>query len=360
MQNEYIMITGSDGLVGSESSYFFSSLGYKIIGIDNNFRAKYFGKDASTLWNRQKIKKEIPNYVHFHRDISSKDNLEDIFQKYGKKTVLIIHAAAQPSHDWAAKNPQLDFRVNANGTLNMLELTRQYCKETPFIYLSTNKVYGDNPNKLNFNETTSRFTIDLNSKFVNGIDETMSIDNSLHSLFGVSKASADLLVQEYGKYFNMNTVSFRGGCLTGSKHSGTELHGFLSYLIKCMIVSKQYTIFGFKGKQVRDNIHSQDLVTAFNEFMKNPKKGAVYNIGGGQFANCSIIEAIEIGEKITGNKLNFKYEKISRIGDHKWYISDIGKFKSDYPNWEMKFSIQKTIEDICTKNFDRWKHEGNS
>ena len=360
MKNKCVLITGSDGLVGSESAYYFSDLGYKILGIDNNSRAKFFGDDASVLWNRKKIKKDINDFEHFHRDITSISNIENIFSKYSDSIELIIHAAAQPSHDWAASNPHLDFRVNAMGTLNMLELTKKYCKETPFIFLSTNKVYGDNPNKLRFKELSQRYEVDRKSTYFNGIDENMSIDNTLHSLFGVSKTSADLLVQEYGKYFGMNTVSFRGGCLTGSKHSGTELHGFLSYLIKCIASESEYTIFGYKGKQVRDNIHSKDLVKAFHEFMQNPKKGEVYNIGGGRVSNCSVLEAIELGEKILNKTLKYKISKFNRVGDHQWYVSNLDKFKSDYPNWKINYSIKETIEDICLENFDRWNYESNN
>tara|TARA_B100001564_G_C20661363_1_gene681687 strand:- start:834 stop:1922 length:1089 start_codon:yes stop_codon:yes gene_type:complete len=360
MNNKCVLITGSDGLVGSESAYYFSNLGYKIIGIDNNSRAKFFGNDASVLWNRKQIKKDLSEFEHFHRDITAISNIENIFSKYSKNIELIIHAAAQPSHDWAAINPQLDFRVNALGTLNMLEMTKKYCKETPFIFLSTNKVYGDNPNKLRFSELSQRYEVNRKSKYFDGIDENMSIDSTLHSLFGVSKTSADLLVQEYGKYFGMNTVSFRGGCLTGSKHSGTKLHGFISYLIKCIATDSEYTIFGYKGKQVRDNIHSKDLVKAFHEFMKKPKKGEVYNIGGGRESNCSVLEAIELGENILNKSLKYNISELNRIGDHQWYISNLDKFKLDYPNWKINYSIKETIEDICLENFDRWSYESNS
>ncbi len=355
-----VLITGSDGLIGSESAYFFNKLGYKIIGIDNNSRKKFFGEDASVLWNRKKIKNEILDYVHFHRDISNINQIDDVFKKYKSSIELVIHAAAQPSHDWASLNPLLDFDVNANGTLNLLELTRKYIKDTPFIFLSTNKVYGDNPNKLKFVEKKTRYEIDKNSKYSSGIDETMSIDNTLHSLFGVSKLSADILVQEYGKYFDMNTVSFRGGCLTGSKHSGTELHGFLSYLMKCLITGKKYTIYGYKGKQVRDNIHSEDLVSIFYEFMKNPKKGEIYNIGGGMYSNCSLIEAIQIGEKILDKKMNYSLSSKPRIGDHIWYVSNLDKFQKDYPKWQINYNTETIIIDICEQNFDRWSHESRS
>lgn len=352
---KYVLITGSDGLVGSECVRFFSTKGFKIIGIDNNSRKKFFGDDASVLWNRKSLKNDIRNYEHFSIDITNYFKLEEIFKKYKSNIKLIIHSAAQPSHDWAAKDPKKDFNVNAVGTLNLLEATRKYSKNSVFIYTSTNKVYGDNPNKLKFIEKKKRFTISENSKYVNGFDENLSLDNTMHSLFGVSKLSGDLMTQEYGKYFNMKTVIFRGGCLTGSGHSGTMMHGFLSYLLKCIISEKKYTIFGYKGKQVRDNIHSIDLIKAFYEVYKKPKYGEVYNIGGGLHSNCSILEAIEIGENITNKKLNFSYLDKPRKGDHIWYVSDLSKFKKDYPNWNINFKIEDIISDIYLSNKDRWE-----
>ena len=269
---------------------------------------------------------------------------------------MIIHAAAQPSHDWAATNPILDFQVNANGTHNLLEATRNYCKDTPFIFTSTNKVYGDTPNQIQFLETQSRYS-PKSSKYKFGIDESMSIDQSTHSVFGASKVAADIMVQEYGKYFSMNTVSFRGGCLTGSNHSGTKLHGFLSYLMKCVATDQPYSIFGYKGKQVRDNIHSADLISAFDCFFENPKQGEVYNIGGGNESNCSMLEAIQISEKITSKTFNYTYTDVNRIGDHIWYISDLRKFKTHYPNWKITHSIEDILAEIYEKNISRWKKE---
>ena len=339
------LITGSDGLVGSESVRFFSKLGFEIIGIDNNSRKKFFGDDASVLKNRYKLKKQVSNYTHFNIDITSKD-IESIFKKYKNDIKLIIHAAAQPSHDWAATNPRIDFNVNAVGTLNLLENTRKYSKDAVFIFTSTNKVYGDNPNKIKFQELEKRYTPIKNSIYINGFNEEFSIDNTLHSLFGASKLSADILTQEYGKYFDMNTVAFRGGCLSGGSHAGTMMHGFLSYLMKCTINGKKYNIFGYKGKQVRDNIHSLDLVSCFYEFYKKPKMGEVYNIGGGSYSNCSMLEAIGICEEITDKKLNYKYIDEPRKGDHKWYISDLSKFKSDYPKWKIDFGIEDILVDI--------------
>src|SRR6476469_365661 len=317
------LITGSAGLIGSESVEFFADKFDLIIGVDNNMRAYFFGADASTKWNKERIEDEISNYKHYAADIRDYNNLSEIFQNYQKDIKLIVHTAAQPSHDWAAKEPLTDFGVNAQGTLNMLELTRQYCPDAVFIFTSTNKVYGDTPNYLPLKELETRWEIDPSHPYYkNGIDEQMSIDHTKHSVFGASKVAADIMVQEYGRYFNMNTGIFRGGCLTGSKHSGTQLHGFLSYLMKCAITEKQYTIFGYKGKQVRDNIHSYDLVNMFWHFYRDPKQGEVYNAGGGRFSNCSMIEAIKLCEEISGNKMNISYLEDNRIGDHIWWISD--------------------------------------
>ena len=339
------LITGSDGLVGSESVKYFHSKGFKIIGIDNNSRKKFFGEDASVLKNRKALKKSIPEYEHINIDITS-PGIENIFKKYRNKIKLIIHTAAQPSHDWAASNPRLDFNVNAYGTLNLLENTRNYSKDAVFIFTSTNKVYGDNPNKIKYKELKNRYTPLDTSDHIKGFDESFPIDNTLHSLFGASKLSADILTQEYGKYFGMKTVAFRGGCLTGGGHAGTMLHGFLSYLMKCVANEKEYSIFGYKGKQVRDNIHSSDLVKSFYEFYKNPKSGEVYNMGGGLQSNCSMLEAIEISENIAQKKLNYRYIDETRKGDHKWYISNLSKFQNDYPNWEISYGIEDILLDI--------------
>jgi len=344
-KKKIVIVTGSDGLVGSESVKFFSKKGFYVVGIDNNSRKKFFGEEASTLKNRKILKSTIANYEHINLDITS-DKIKNIFEKYRNQINLVIHTAAQPSHDWAATNPKVDFNVNAYGTLNLLENTRIFAKDAPFIYTSTNKVYGDNPNNLKFKEYKTRYSpVDTFVK-ENGFDEKFPIDNALHSLFGVSKLSADILTQEYGKYFGMKTVSFRGGCLTGGGHAGTMLHGFLSYLMKCVIYEKKYKIFGYKGKQVRDNIHSFDLVNSFYEFYKNPKIGEVYNIGGGIDSNCSMIEAIEMCENLAGKKLNYSYDEKPRKGDHQWYISNISKFKMDYPNWKLTYGIPEILEDI--------------
>lgn len=341
------LITGSAGLIGSESVSFFSQKMDLIVGIDNNQREYFFGADASTKWNEQRLEKEFNNYKHYNADIRDYNALERIFKEYGKDIKIVVHTAAQPSHDWAAKEPLTDFTINANGTLNMLEMTRLNCPEAVFIFTSTNKVYGDTPNNLPLVELEKRWEINESHLFYKeGINESMSIDNSKHSLFGASKVAADVLVQEYGKYFGMHTGVFRGGCLTGPQHSGTQLHGFLSYLMKCAITGQQYTIFGYKGKQVRDNIHAWDLVNMFWHYYNKPRTGEVYNAGGGRYANCSMIEAIELCEEITGKKMNYQYTETNRIGDHIWYISDLTKFKTHYPEWIQKYSLKETLNQI--------------
>jgi len=341
------IITGSSGLIGSESVSFFAPKFDKIIGIDNNMRQVFFGADASTEWNTKKLTETIPNFEHHPADIRNIEELEKTFSKYGADIKLVIHTAAQPSHDWAANEPITDFTVNANGTLNLLEVTRLNCPKATFIFTSTNKVYGDTPNYLPLVEKGKRWEIDENhSYFQNGIDEKMSIDQTKHSLFGASKVAADVLVQEYGKYFGMNTGVFRGGCLTGPNHSGTKLHGFLSYLMKCAITGDKYTVFGYQGKQVRDNIHSWDLVNMFWHFYQNPRQGEVYNAGGGRHSNCSMAEAIEMCEAITGKPMNYEYSEANRIGDHIWWISDVSKFKSHYPEWNWKYNINDILTQI--------------
>lgn len=350
-----ILITGSAGLIGSESVHFFCKHGYKVAGIDNDMRKTFFGDDASTSWNKNRLLKQYENtYEHYDEDIRSEDTVKKIFQKHNRDIELIIHTAAQPSHDWAANEPYIDFSVNANGTLILLENTRKFCPEAVFIFCSTNKVYGDRPNQLPLKEQETRWEIDKGHLFYNGINESMSIDCTKHSLFGASKLSADILVQEYGRYFGIKTACFRGGCLTGSGHSGTELHGFLSYLMRCTMTSKPYTIYGYKGKQVRDNIHSYDLVNAFYHFYRSPKIAEVYNIGGGRANNCSIMEAIRYCEDITGKSLNWMYGENNREGDHIWWISDIGKFKEQFPEWKLSYSLQDILFEIYHENKKRW------
>ena len=350
------LITGSSGLIGGESVEFFSKKFDMVIGIDNNMRAYFFGEQASTEWNRNRLTDEIPNFQHYQADIRNYDALEMIFKEYGQDIKLIVHAAAQPSHDWAAREPLTDFSVNATGTLNLLELCRLNCPASVFIFTSTSKVYGDTPNYLPLVELKTRWELDTKHPYYkNGIDELMSIDHTRHSIFGASKVAADVLVQEYGKYFGMKTGVFRGGCLTGPNHSGAPLHGFLAYLMKCALTGEAYTIFGYKGKQVRDNIHCFDLVNMFWSYYNAPRSGEVYNAGGGRDANCSIVEAIEWCEKLSGKKMNWSYSDTNRIGDHIWYISDLGKFKSHYPDWSRKYDLETTLVEMYNKMDERLK-----
>ena len=348
-----VLITGSAGLIGSEAVRFFAGLGYQVVGLDNNMRQYFFGQGASTLWNRDQLLEQLDNYIHHDVDIRDEEAIAEIFRSYGTDISLIIHAAAQPSHDWAAKEPFTDFSVNANGTLVLLECTRRYCPEAVFIYLSTNKVYGDTPNYLPLVEEETRWEVDPSHPYREGIDETMTIDQSKHSIFGASKAAADLMVQEYGRYFDMKTACFRGGCLTGPGHSGAQLHGFLSYLMKCTVTGKPYTVFGYKGKQVRDNVHSHDLVNALYHFYRDPRVGEVYNIGGSRFSNCSMLEAVWLCEEIAGRKLDWHYSESNRSGDHIWWISDVSKFRSHYPGWDFEYDIRDMLEQIHAKTVDR-------
>jgi len=341
------LITGSAGLIGAEAARFFSDQGLDVVGIDNDMRRLFFGDDASTHWSRVALQTDLPRYRHNDLDIRDQNAIQNIFSQYGRDIAVVIHAAAQPSHDWAAREPVTDFTVNANGTLTLLEATRQHCPDAPFIFCSTNKVYGDAPNRLPLIEQDHRWEIAPQHPFApHGIDETMSIDASTHSLFGVSKAAADLMVQEFGHYFGLKTACFRGGCLTGPGHSGTKLHGFLSYLMICAVSGQPYKVLGYKGKQVRDNIHSFDLVNAFWHFFRKPRVGQVYNIGGGRFANCSMLEAIALCEEITGSSMDWSYIDNNRIGDHIWWVSDIRRFQSHYPEWKITYNIRTTLAEI--------------
>ncbi|MBI1911186.1 MAG: NAD-dependent epimerase/dehydratase family protein [Deltaproteobacteria bacterium] len=341
-----VLVTGSAGLVGSETVRFFCEKKFDVIGIDNNMRREFFGDDSSTEWMRLLLEKSYANYTHCDADIRDNNGIKETFKKYGRDISLIVHTAAQPSHDWAATDPFKDFSVNAVGTQVMLENYRKYAPEAVFIFTSTNKVYGDLPNKLPLVELETRFEIDPDNRWQQGIDETMSIDRSMHSLFGASKVAADVLVQEYGRYFGLKTACFRGGCLTGPAHSGTKLHGFLSYLVRCVITGKKYEIYGYKGKQVRDNIHSSDLINAFYHFYQKPRSGEVYNIGGGRFSNISMLEAIELSMQITGKKLYFEYIDRNRAGDHIWWISGMDKFKKHYPEWKQAYDSELIIREI--------------
>ena len=350
-----VLITGSAGLIGSESVRFFCERGFKAVGLDNNMRQTFFGEEASTAWNRDRLLEKYPDqYIQYDVDIRDHGAVKRVFGEYGKDIDLIIHTAAQPSHDWAASDPYTDFTVNANGTLVVLENARQLCPEAALIFCSTNKVYGDRPNSLPLVEQELRWEIEKGHPYYQGIDETMSIDNCKHSLFGASKVAADVLVQEYGRYFNMKTAVFRGGCLTGPNHSGTKLHGFLSYLMKCTMTGDPYQVFGYKGKQVRDNIHSYDLVNAFYHFYSAPRIAEVYNIGGSRFSCCSMLEAIQVCEEIADKRLDWSYEESNRIGDHIWWISDVQKFNSHYPDWHLTYDMQDILTEIFAANVSRW------
>ena len=348
-----LIITGSLGLIGFSASEYFLKKRIPIIGIDNDLRSYFFGKIGSNSW-KKKILKNNKLYSHYDVDIRNKKKIFEIFKKNSNKIKAIIHTAAQPSHDWAVKEPFVDYNVNTTGTLNLLEAYRKYCPSSSFVFTSTNKVYGDNPNFLPLEEKKYRFEIKKFHKyFKKGIDENMSLDQTTHSLFGVSKTSADFFVQEYGNYFNLKTVCFRGGCLTGENHSGAMLHGFLSFLVKSILNNKNYNVFGYKGKQVRDNINSIDVVTAIEQFIKKPKKGGnVYNLGGGRENSCSILEAINLIEKISDKKSKYKILDKNRKGDHIWWISDNSKFKKDYPNWRIKISLIKSLEQMI-----KFEHE---
>jgi CDP-paratose 2-epimerase len=342
------IVTGAAGLIGSETSKRFHAENLSIVGIDNDMRARFFGPEASTGKTRKVLEQQLKNYTHCEADIRDFAAVEAIFKKYGKDVTTVVHTAAQPSHDWAAREPHTDFGVNAVGTLNMLEAARLHCPEASFIFTSTNKVYGDTPNRLPLHVTDKRWEIDASHPYSVGIDESMSIDQTKHSLFGASKVAADVLVQEYGRYFGMKTVCFRGGCLTGPGHAGTELHGFLAYLMKCTATGKPYRVFGYQGKQVRDNIHSHDLVEAFWQFVKAPRSGEVYNMGGSRHSNCSMLEAIELCQQISGKKLEWTYVEDNRIGDHIWWVSDVRKFQQHYPNWKYRYDLKGILKEIHT------------
>ena len=338
-----ILITGSSGLIGSEVCIFFSKKGYSIHGVDNNLRKVFFGPQGDTSWRLKELQDSIPDFTHHELDIRDRKKVLDLIKEV--KPNAIVHAAAQPSHDKAASIPFDDFDVNAVGTMNLLEAVRQFCSESPFVHMSTNKVYGDGPNNIKLKELDKRWEYD-DSKFVNGIPETFSIDQCKHSLFGASKVAADVMVQEYGRYFGMATCCLRGGCLTGPAHSGVELHGFLSYLIKCNGEERTYKIFGYKGKQVRDNIHSEDVARFIHFFIDAPRSGEVYNLGGGKENSCSILEAFEICESFSGKKQLFEYVDGHRIGDHICYYSDLTKIRKHYPKFQLINSLGDTIQQI--------------
>ncbi len=341
------LVTGAAGLIGSETVRFFAERGLDVVGIDNNMRSVFFGADASTRENLQKLEKTVAGYRHMDADIRDEDAINTIFREFEREIAVIIHAAGQPSHDWAASDPIVDHSINATGTLILLEAARKYCPEAPFLFLSTNKVYGDAPNRLPLFEQETRWELDPSHPFAKqGIDESLSIDASTHSLFGVSKAAADLTVQEYGRYFGMKTACFRCSCLTGPAHAGAELHGFLAYLMKCAVQGRSYKVFGYNGKQVRDNIHSFDLVNALWHFYENPRTAEIYNMGGSRHAHCSMQEAIHLCEELAGRELDHAYKDSNRTGDHIWWISDVRKFQAHYPGWRYHYDLRAILEEI--------------
>ena len=349
------VITGAGGLVGAAAVRAFAPRVSSVLGIDNDMRATFFGESASTKWSIHRLVEEVPNFTPVALDIRDAEGIAGLFGDYGRSISVVIHCAAQPSHDWAATDPHTDFTVNANGTLAMLEATRQHCDAATFIFCSTNKVYGDRPNSLPLETVGDRFEIAADHEYyAHGIDESMSIDASTHSIFGVSKAAADLLVQEYGRYFGMNTVALRGGCLTGPGHSGAQLHGFLAHLMRCAAVEDPYTIFGYDGLQVRDNLHADDLASAFLAICDSPTSGQAYNVGGGRFASCSMREAIAMCESITGKSMKITYDDTARIGDHRWWISDTRAMERDFGGWTPTHKVAATLEAIYAEGRSRW------
>ncbi|MFQ5466103.1 MAG: NAD-dependent epimerase/dehydratase family protein [Thermodesulfobacteriota bacterium] len=341
-----VIVTGSAGLVGSETAKFFCAEGYDVVGVDNDMRRELFGPESSTEWMRLHLEREHRNYRHYSLDIRDAEAMTGLFREYGRDIALVVHTAAQPSHDWAAGDPMKDFSINATGTLVLLENLRLHAPEAVFIFTSTNKVYGDTPNRLPLVELPTRFELEEGHRWHGGIDETMAIDRSLHSVFGASKVAADVLVQEYGRYFSLKTACFRGGCLTGPAHSGAKLHGFLSYLVRCVITGRKYQVYGYKGKQVRDNIHSTDLVSAFNHFFKSPRPGEVYNIGGSRHCNISMIEAIDLVAEVAGRRLDAEYVNRNRTGDHIWWVSGVEKFRAHYPEWKFTYDNEAIVREI--------------
>jgi CDP-paratose 2-epimerase len=349
------IVTGSGGLIGSESVRHLVETGHEVVGIENDMRSVFFGPSASTASTTDRLLSTYEgSFRSLELDIRDSDGIERAFADHAADLELVIHTAAQPSHDWAASDPQTDFSVNANGTLNLLEATRRHAPGATFVFCSTNKVYGDTPNALPLNDAGARLELPDDHRYYRGIDTSMSIDTSTHSLFGVSKVAADLLVQEYGRYFGMHTVCFRGGCLTGPNHAGAKLHGFLSYLMRCTVTGEPYTVYGYEGKQVRDNVHSADLVAAFAAFHAAPRTGAVYNIGGGRASNCSMLEAIDLCQSIAGRELQWSLGAENRIGDHRWWISDLEPFRRDYPDWDITHDVQAILREIFESNVEMW------
>jgi CDP-paratose 2-epimerase len=337
-----LLVTGSCGLVGSEVATYFLKLGWRVTGVDNNFRAVFFGPEGDTRWTLSRLR-EFSSYDHRDLDIRGREDVLDLMKDL--RPDLIVHAAAQPSHDRAAAIPFLDFEVNAVGTLNLLEAARQFCAETPFVHMSTNKVYGDRPNLIPLIELETRWEY-TDPSLLEGIPESFSIDQSKHSIFGASKVAGDVMAQEYGRYFGMPTCCLRGGCLTGPNHSGVELHGFLSYLVRCNLEGREYKVFGYKGKQVRDNIHSEDVASFMHEFFRNPRSGEVYNLGGGKANSCSILEAFRVVEELSGKRQRWSYVEQNRSGDHICYYSDLRKMKAHYPAWDITRPLSNIFQEI--------------
>jgi CDP-paratose 2-epimerase len=348
------VVTGSGGLIGAESVRRLVSAGLDVVGIENDMRATFFGPSASTAATTAELRRTLPEFHHTELDVRDREGVGRLFHKHRGRIAVVVHTAAQPSHDWSARDPETDFTVNAVATLNLLEATRAHAPDAPFIFCSTNKVYGDAPNRLPLEERPTRLELPASHPYGEGIPTSMAIDRATHTPFGVSKAAADLMVQEYGRYFELPTVCFRGGCLTGPGHAGAELHGFLAYLMKCVVTGTPYTIFGHGGKQVRDNIHATDLVEAFEHFRADPRAAAVYNIGGGREANCSVLEAIASCERIADRELDWELSETPRIGDHRWWISDVSEFRADYPGWGLRRGIDEILDEIHERNAERW------
>lgn len=350
-----VLITGSAGLIGPEAALYFGGMGFHIVGIGNDMRRQFLGEDGSNAWNISRLD-HTPgaNGGYSHLDVRDREAIGQLFKRYRSQIKLVIHTAAQPSHDWAAKEPFTDFDINAVGTLNLLEATQNNCPQTPFIFASTNKVYGDTPNRLPLVEQERRWEIDPSHTYAGGIREDMSIDHSLHSVFGAPKVAADVMMQEYGRYFDLPTVCFRGGTLTRPNHAAAELHGFLAYVMRCAMTGTHYTVYGYQGKQVRDVIHSHDLIRAFHEVFQAPRIAEVYNIGGGRYSSCSVPEAMGVSEQIAGREMAWSYADQNRIGDHIWWIGDNSRFEDQYPNWSLKYDVDLILKEIHDANFERW------
>jgi len=349
------IITGSAGLIGSEAARYFAGLGMDVVGVDNDMRRVFFGEDGSTAWVAEKLGEELgPRYRHHALDVRDREGMAALLAAHSGAIELVLHTAAQPSHDWAAREPLTDFDINAVGTMNVLEAARAHAPEAPFLFTSTNKVYGDNPNRLPLVEQETRWEIAPDHPYQRGIAEDMSLDGCLHSVFGASKVAADVMVQEYGRYFGLPTVCFRGGTPTGPQHAAAELHGFLAYVMRCTMEGRPYTVYGYKGKQVRDVIHCRDLIRAFDEVRKAPRPAEVYNIGGGRHSNCSVLEAIALAQEVAGKELSWTYSDAHRVGDHIWWIGDLARFQEHYPGWQLAYDVPRILGEMHEANVARW------